>query len=148
MSHVRQQIRERLITICGGLTTTTNHVYNTRLYALIPESNLPALLVYTQTEDAERELIAPSTYQRSLNVIVEGIAEGNSQVENTLDTIASEVEAVIGSDPGLNGLCVSISLTSTEIEFTSESEHPIGVIKLSFDCLYYTAANNSTISIT
>ena len=101
MSHVRQQIRDRILTICGGLTTTTTHVYNTRLYALIPESNLPALLVYTQTED-----------------------------------------------PGLNGLCVSISLTSTEIEFTSESEHPIGVIKLSFDCLYYTAANNSTISIT
>lgn len=148
MSHVRQQIRERLITICGGLTTTTNHVYNTRLYALIPDANLPALLIYTQTEDSERELIAPSTYQRNLNVIVEGVAEGNTTVENTLDTISAEVETVIGSDPGLNGLCVSISLSSTEIEFTSESEHPIGVIKLSFDCLYYTAANDPTISIT
>ena len=78
---------------------------------------------------------------------MEGIAEGNSLVENTLDTIAAEVEAVIGSDPGLNGLCVNISLASTEIDFTSESEHPIGVIKLTFECQYYTAANDSTISI-
>ena len=94
MTHVRQQIRDRIITICGGLVTTTTHVYNTRLYALVPENNLPALLVYTQNEVAEREMIAPSTYQRNLSVMIEGIAEGNSKVEDTLDTISAEVENI------------------------------------------------------
>ena len=74
---------------------------------------------------------------------IEGIAEGNTSIENTLDTISGEVEDALGADPNLNGKAIEISLTSTEVEITAESEKPIGLIRLNYDVLYYTRATNS-----
>ena len=143
MSHARQQIRDRIITTLTGLTTTGSKVYNTRLYSLVPNANLPCLLVYTNDEACEREYGSPSTYKRMCVVSIEGIAEGNTSIENTLDTISGEVEDALGADPNLNGKAIEISLTSTEVEITAESEKPIGLIRLNYDVLYYTRATNS-----
>ena len=148
MSHVRQQIRDRIITVVTGLSTTGSRVYNTRLYTLLPADNLPALLVYTQSEDNERDFGSPSTYRRNCMVSIEGVAMGNTTIENTLDTIAAEVEDAIGADPTLNSKAIEISLTNTEIEFTSESEQPIGMVRLNFNVLYFTRATNSQTTIT
>ena len=41
MTHVRQQIREQVVTLCTGLTTTGARVFDTRLYNLDPSENLP-----------------------------------------------------------------------------------------------------------
>ena len=62
-------------------------------------------------------------------VSIEGIAEGNTSIENTLDTISGEVEDALGADPNLNGKAIEITLTSTEVEITAESEKPIGLIR-------------------
>ena len=51
-NHVRQQIRERVGTVLTGLTTTASRVFESRVYAL-QDSELPALLIYTKTEDSE-----------------------------------------------------------------------------------------------
>ena len=54
MSHVRQQIREQVVTLCTGLTTTGSRVYDTRLYNLDPADNLPGLVIYTQSESSTK----------------------------------------------------------------------------------------------
>ena len=52
MSHVRQQIRERVGTTLGSLTTTSSRVYQSRVYPLA-SNNLPGLLIYTKSEESE-----------------------------------------------------------------------------------------------
>ena len=48
--HVRKQIRDAIVTLVTGLTTTGSNVFAGRTYAL-QDSELPALRVYTGDED-------------------------------------------------------------------------------------------------
>ena len=92
MAHIRQQIRDRIIADVTGLATTGANVYDSKLYNIL-QGELPALAVYTQNETSEISTIAPNvTLDRELEVIIECYAEANQNIENTLDTIAGEVE--------------------------------------------------------
>ena len=113
MSHVRQQIREQVVTLCTGLTTTGSRVYDTRLYNLDAD-DLPGLVIYTQNESSTKSTLSPSTYERELDVLIEGYAQANNDIEDTLDTISKEVEDAIGADPLLNGKAVDSELTSSD----------------------------------
>lgn len=144
MSHVRQQIREQIVTLCTGLTTTGTRVYDTRLYNLDPADNLPGIVIYTQNESSEKSTISPSTYERELEVIIEGYAQANSNIEDTLDTISLEIENAIGADPLINGKAIDSELTSTEIEFTSMGEAPIGLLRLTYRVIYMTLATDAS----
>lgn len=144
MAHIRQQIRDRVIADVTGLATTGSNVHDTRLYNFT-QGNLPALAVYTQNETSEISTISPTvTLDRELEVIIECYAEANQNIENTLDTIASEVENSLGSDLTLNNLCITQFLSSTDIDFTSEGEKPLGICKLTYNVRYMNSVTNST----
>ena len=144
MAHIRQQIRDRVIADVTGLATTGSNVHDTRLYNFT-QGNLPALVVYTQNETSEISTISPTvTLDRELEVIIECYAEANQNIENTLDTIASEVENSLGSDLTLNNLCITQFLSSTDIDFTSEGEKPLGICKLTYNVRYMNSVTNST----
>ncbi len=144
MTHIRQQIRDRIIADVTGLTTTGANVYDSKLYNIL-QGELPALAVYTQNETSEISTIAPNvTLDRELEVIIECYAEANQNIENTLDTIAGEVENSLGTDLTLNNLCITQFLSSTDIDFTSEGEKPLGICKLTYNVRYMNTVTNSS----
>ena len=70
--HVRQQIREQVATTVTGLATTGSNVFQSRVYPL-SDSNMPALLVYSTSEDSATDIMGPSLVtNRELSVVVEG----------------------------------------------------------------------------
>tara|TARA_R110000772_G_scaffold179249_1_gene290648 strand:- start:353 stop:796 length:444 start_codon:yes stop_codon:yes gene_type:complete len=147
MAHIRQQIRDRVIADVTGLATTGANVYDSKLYTFT-QGELPALAVYTQNETSEISTIAPAvTLDRELEVIIECYAEANANIENTLDTIASEVENSLGTDLNLNNLAITQFLSSTDIDFTSEGEKPLGICKLTYNVRYMNNVTNSTIPL-
>jgi hypothetical protein len=144
MAHIRQQIRDRIIADVTGLTTTGANVYDSKLYNIL-QGELPALAVYTQNETSEISTIAPNvTLDRELEVIIECYAEANQNIENTLDTIAGEVENSLGTDLTLNNLCITQFLSSTDIDFTSEGEKPLGICKLTYNVRYMNTVTDSS----
>tara|TARA_B100001094_G_scaffold309539_1_gene343296 strand:- start:496 stop:939 length:444 start_codon:yes stop_codon:yes gene_type:complete len=144
MAHIRQQIRDRIIADVTGLATTGANVYDSKLYNIL-QGELPALAVYTQNETSEISTIAPNvTLDRELEVIIECYAEANQNIENTLDTIAGEVENSLGTDLTLNNLCITQFLSSTDIDFTSEGEKPLGICKLTYNVRYMNTVTNSS----
>ena len=98
MTHVRQQIRDDIVTTLTGLATTGSNVFRSRIFPL-EETNLPALCIYTKSEASEYDTIGlPRSVNRVLDVAVEAYVKGVSNYDNTLDTIAVEVEDNIGLD--------------------------------------------------
>ena len=138
MSHVRQQIRDYFESQLTGLSTTGSNVYATRVYP-IASPQLPALLIYTQSESIEEySFSGKRTQNRTLSVIVEGYVRGTSNFDNTLDTICKEVEVAILDAPSLGGLAINTELTSSEADYSGESEQPLGTIRLTFEVQYRT----------
>ena len=146
MAHLRQQIRERIATLCTGLSTTGSNVFQSRLYP-IEDSSLPCLLIYTTTEDSEvTEMATPRPMQRSLSVVIQGVYSA-TQPDDNLDTIAKEVEVVMAGDKDINSLASSSYLQSTEIEVNAEGTKPIGVIRLTYIVDYRNVDNDPETAI-
>ncbi len=147
MSHARQKIRDAVVTLVTGLTTTGSRVFDTRLYNLEPSEDLPGLVIYNKNESSERSDFSPNNYSRELEVIIEGYAETNSLVENVLDTISLEVENVMGANPLLSNTATTSELNATEIEFDVMGEKPIGIIRLTYSVTYYTLSTDNSTNI-
>ncbi len=142
MTHVRQQIREQVATTCTGLSTTGSSVFQSRVYPL-QDVNLPALLIYTTSEESEADVMGSSLVaDRALTVVVEAYVKATTDLDDTVDTICSEVEIALGADRTVNGLAKFIQLTGTEITYNGEGEQPLGTVLLTYAVQYRTAVNN------
>ena len=139
MAHQRKTIRDQVITYLTGLTTTGSNVFNSRVYPN-EQSKLPLLNVYTLSESSELDAIG--RLLRSVDLVVEGFASANSSIENTLDTIATEVEEALAVDSTLNGTCKNHFISSTEVTLANESSLPIGVVRMVFTVQYRTTQSD------
>ena len=146
-NHIRQQIREKFGTTLTGLTTTGSNVFESRVYPL-ENASLPALIIYTKSETSEPIVIGTQRLMsRELSVVVEGYAKATSNFDDTIDTISKEVEAAIAADRTLNGLAKDTYLESTEIEFNSEGEKPLGYVSLTYLTNYYVKENAPDVAV-
>src|SRR5210317_649365 len=146
-NHIRQQIREKFGTTLTGLTTTGSNVFESRVYPL-ENASLPALIIYTKSETSEPIVIGTQrVMSRELSVVVEGYAKATSNFDDTIDTISKEVEAAIAADRTLDGLAKDTYLESTEIEFNSEGEKPLGYVSLTFLTNYYVKENAPDVAV-
>ena len=142
MAHARQAIREQVGTTLTGLSTTGSNVFQSRVYPL-QESNLPALLIYTKEESSEAIVMGSNrVIERELTLAVEAYVKTNSNSDDTIDTIAEEVETAIGADSTLNNKAKDVFLVSTDINYVGEGENPVAVATLNFLVSYCTDEND------
>ena len=142
MSHVRQQIRDDIVTTLTGLTTTGSNVFRSRIFPL-EETNLPALCIYTKSETSEYDTIGlPRSVNRVLDVAVEAYVKGVSNYDNTLDTIAVEVEEAIAADVTLGGVAKDAQITAFEADFAGDGEQPVAVGRFTVTVEYRTVEND------
>lgn len=145
-THARQQIREALATAVTGLTTTSTRVFQSRMHALAV-AELPCLLVNTDDEKIEPLTVhSPALLERTLTAVVRGVARAASDLDDTLDTIAKEVETALGAAT-LSGLVKTITLAGIEVEMDNLIDKPVGVISLSYQISYLTTANAPTTAL-
>ena len=139
MSHVRKQIRDAAATALTGLATTGSNVFKGRYFS-IQTPKLPALLVYTTSEDAELGVMGSSRgSDRVLALVVEAYAISKTVVEDTLDQIAVEVEEALASDITLGGLTRDLRYTGFELDANADPEQTVATIRLSFALKYRVA---------
>jgi hypothetical protein len=149
-NHVRQQVREALATLLTNLTTTGTRVFQSRIRPLA-DNELPCLMISTNQEDIE--MVGSNTdpaLERSLTIRVTAVAKATATLDDTLDTIIKEVEVKLNASIAantLNNLVKGISLNGIEIEFSDETEKPVGQAVMSFTALYYTLASTPDASI-
>lgn len=136
MAHARKLIREALATVVTGLTTTGSRVFQSRMR---PQDDLPCLIVVTNDESIDRAGIGDEL-EHSLEIVVTGIAKAADNVDDTLDTIAEEVEIAIGANNSLGGRVRGLDLRNLQTEFDDSLEQPVGLVRLGYRATYFTNA--------
>ncbi len=136
MSHGRQQIRDAMVVILTGLATTAGRVYPSRVYPY-GAADLPGLAIFSGQEVVNPEgSSAGVIHTRVASMVVEGRAKAAASVDDTLDTIAAEVEAALFADRTLGGKALELKYAGAVMELDSETESIVGVIRLTFDVYY------------
>ena len=138
--HARQAIREAAAALLTGLTTTGSRVHQSRLpYVTLDTGELPALLVTTEDESIDAANVH-NGLERRLTLTVSGLAKTGSTLDDTLDTIAAEVETALGGHRTLSGTCTDSRITSIRVGIDTSLETDVGRVDLTFEVLYFTNA--------
>ena len=142
MAHVRKQIRDAIVTALAGLTTTGSNVFRSRIYPL-ESSKLPGLCIFTRSEAVEFDTLTISrSINRVMDVSVEAYVSATADYDNTLDTIAVEVEEALAADVTLGGLSKDMQTTAFEVDFSGDGEQPVAVGRFTVTVQYRTAEND------
>ena len=144
MAHVRQSIRDNIVTTITSLSTTGSNVYRTRIYPL-EHGNLPGLCVYTATEDSEIDTMGSSrSTDRNCEFLIEAFVRANTGYDNTMDTICAEIEAAMATDSTRGGNAKDSTLIRSEFEFSDEGDKPMAMARLTYSVRYRTLINDAT----
>jgi hypothetical protein len=141
MSHVRRQLREAVAAAVTGLATTAARVFQSRIYPL-RDVDLPCLLISTDDESIEAEnVVAGGELTRNLTLTVKGVVKANTDLDDTLDAIAEQVEPVLNGAT-LGGKARLCTLEKITVEMDDVLEKPAGVISLQYRITYFTTPAN------
>ena len=135
MAHKRTSIRNNVTTTLTGLTTTGSNVFESRIY---PNelAKLPLLNIYSNTETSELSSIGK--IERNLEIMIEGFAKATTNIDETLDTIAKEVEVAMATEITRGGHDKDTCITNTEYELENVGNQQLGVIKITYNVHYLT----------
>lgn len=140
MAHVRKTIRDKIVTLVTGLSTTGTNVFRSRVYPL-ESAKLPGLTVYTLDEDSQIITMGSTgnnRMDRVVEIAIEGYARETSNLDDKLDQIALEVEEAIAADDTLTGSAKKAELVKTNITMLGDGNQPIGAIRLLYEIQYNT----------
>ena len=141
MAHVRQSIRDNVVTTLTGLTTTGANVFASRVYPL-STGKLPGLCIYTNDEAIEASTIQPPRVQlRTLTLTVEIYARG-STADDVVDTACVEIEEALYTDRTRGGNARDTRVVSFSASHTEDGDQPVTVASLSVTIDYQTAEND------
>lgn len=147
--HVRSQIRNRVVdALAANVDQVDGRIYQSRLYP-ISDEDLPGLLVYTLSEQSERE-DSPTDSMRDLSLVVQGITSLSPDLDNELDALALEVETAIDQLGTIDGLAkIYGGIQSTEVSYVnaSEGDKPYAAIALEFQYTYRTRAGSPGVAV-
>jgi hypothetical protein len=143
MSHVRKQIRDQFVTLLtAGVTLVSSRVYATRVYPLT-QAKLPAITVTIGSESSGLMTMGATMGSKSLDrtveIAVSVYENATASLDSAIDAIAVQIEQAIGADFTLGGIAKESVLTSTSIDFSGETEQPVGIATLTFSVRYVTS---------
>ena len=139
MSHQRIPIRNHVTDLLRE-NIQNAQVFSSRLRALNNE-HLPAILVYTRNESAQKFAEAPRELDRNLELLIEIKVDGLHDCDDVADQFANRVEDLIHQDDSFGELVNDVLLSNTDIEFFNEGAKPFCVARLTFDVQYFTLTN-------
>lgn len=143
MSHVRTQIRNRVLSTLTGLTTTGSRVYASRVHPMSPDI-MPGICLYCGTEKAIDGSLKTTT--KAVDLIIDAYVSG-SAYDDIADTIQAEVDAALYADFAnhryFNGLVENLSYSMAESKYFGEAKVKHGVLRMIYQATYTTEDGNA-----
>jgi len=142
---IRAAARSRII---AAATVAGSRVHTNRPNPLAQDphaagggTELPAVLIYTPSEDAEVFDESPRRYRRTLTMRVECVREVSAitaAIDDELDSFAGAVERALLTDPTLGNAVDDCELRGTTTTINDAGEAMIGAAVIDFAVSYYT----------
>lgn len=144
--HIRQKLRNAVVSAMTGLATTGPRVYASRVHVM-GEHHLPGLRVATLSESVTLETLhSPNQqqygqYQRNVELVVDACVRRGDASADQLDTICEEVETALAAGVTVDSVYITPILTGVEIEMDGGVDQRVEVASMRYTCILFTQAN-------
>lgn len=142
--HPRQLIREKVAALLKDKTNAGSRVWPSRVRHWNAHK-FPAIGVYTPDENSDLADASPRRYDRTVTVLVECLATADEGLDNAIDTLAAQVEAVLLADPTWGGVAgdpsspgTPTALMGTTTGFDGEGENVTACLIMTWEADYVT----------
>lgn len=144
---IRKFIRKKILEVLKGakIQEVGDDVFS-RKTSNHDDGSLPYIIVYPNSEAADRFDEAPKRYKRSFDVVIEYISSHDSDdlLSDELDDASYQIEAAIESNKILQGLedlfpgqCLEdTEITNVQYDMQSEGSSPIGAVRMTYSITY------------
>lgn len=150
MTHVRQQIRSAIATLCEGGTVPASRIFTSRSYPMDVVSD-NAICVYTS--NSEHSASAMGGLPEGKRTVMQWltvecwVAGPSATVDDLIDDIAEYVEDQIASDPTLGGLVKNVQMIGDSCEVNTEGGNAIGSIAIDYSVTYRRSGTASGVTV-
>lgn len=138
----RTQIRNKILTLLGGISGFENKVFYDHLYG-INESKLPCVVVNTGLENFNNISIgSPFVIEKTLNLNISVATIVKGDFQSTLEDFKNKIEKKINENNRLDGLVQSCYITSIEMEVDDDRDVPLSYLTITVEVIYRVVSNN------
>ena len=137
MSNERTKIREAVAARLSAEDTIAAKVFTNRKLAL-PFDTMPVIIVSSPKEQVSRMAQAPKIYERRLTLTIDALATANDDLDDVLDSLASQIERCLEHDDTLGRLVRSLDLNETALAIDAEGQKLAGSVRLVYEAIYHT----------
>lgn len=137
----RLSIRKRVVDLLKERGTDAgSRIYPTMVKKLHP-AILPCILVYTRSESSEVYDESPKSYRKTLTLGIECVAEKNELLDDTLDTLSGQVEAILAEEQYLHNadgepMADDVLLKTVENVIAGDGDIPAGAAIMTVEVTY------------
>jgi hypothetical protein len=139
--HTRSIIRQQFVTLLKGATDCGDNVFKQRSRPFIQiegwATELPAIVVYTNTDPATVYNVAPQTFERVASVVVEIHVAAGEDSDDFLDHVAEQVEILI-SRYNWEAEDIKFSIGQTAMNLVESGSQINAALAITFPMTYYT----------
>lgn len=147
MTHIAEQIHDRIVQVVYGLPTVRTKAFKDRVY---PHNEIPSITVESLTDEMVPEwgIMGSAKVMFRKRLTIEARAAKSDTIGNPLNQIRGEVEAALFADRTLDGIAKDIEKIETETVWTGEGDREVGMITIMVEILYRldTAAPDSAVA--
>lgn len=139
---IKYKIRQQVKALLMNATDAGANIFVSRSEKFDHEE-LPAILIYPDSERIRRFEEAPKRYGRNFACKIEviGRAATDDELDLMLETIGEQIESLLEANETAEktlGLLVNdLNLTGTRYAYDSESQTPVGSLILDYDFEFY-----------
>lgn len=131
----RKEIREKIKALLTNKTACGVNVFENRLLKWRKEK-FPAISIYTQSESSEIKNVSPRLYKRRLSLAIEIIAMADNNIDDYMDVLADQVEAILHQTWNLEGVAENFIYLGTQIGIAHDGADSFACAKLEYEAQY------------
>jgi len=135
--HPRTVIRKAVAALLAGKTAAGQNVYTSRVEAF-GSRHLPAISIYTTDEDADTGDTSPRRYTRTPDVVVQAVFEVDEHLDDAMDAMSLQIEAVLLAEPTWGGVADDSVLVKSAMYLAENGRSEFGCLSLTFRAEYDT----------
>lgn len=127
------ELRDAVLALLTGLTTTGTRVFDQEPYAL---HLLPCLVVTTSASAVSAVTVdSPQTFQVDSEIRIESVAQASTGLQTLQDTITAEIMVALANGVTLQGVERPLTLTAVDpVEINATGELPTSRRTVTFIC--------------
>lgn len=126
----------------NAVTEVGTKVFKSRASSLWPDPDeLPCICIFTKDDKlSDRKGIAPDLTSRTLFLSIEIMCADEAANDDTLDSIAKQIEVLLSNDRNLRNTAEDRSLAETTFGFKEDSESKIAAARMTYEIEYLSKA--------